>query len=147
MSQWYLNFDWLIAAFSYKPAHLSSFLLAIYSVITAKNLEEIPKPSSPLSKFYRYHFFFFFHSMWKFPGQGLNPHHSCCSDNARILNLLHHEGTLRYHLELTLFTFCHHCEGSHNLLLFWWQKQHPNCLPYSNLATTLVQSALHMAKW
>ena len=36
--------------------------------------------------------------MWKFSGYGLNLHHSmdpsCCSDNARILNPLHHKRTL-----------------------------------------------------
>ena len=37
------------------------------------------------------------HGLRKFPGQGLNPHHSsdlsCCSDKHRILNTLHHKGT------------------------------------------------------
>ena len=40
--------------------------------------------------------------MWKFPGQGLNPHHSsnpsCSSDNARSLTLCAAQGLLLSHL-------------------------------------------------
>ena len=87
--------------FSFLPASsfflnpLSTFSVSAYLLCLL--LLPLPLPPSLISKLITIHFFFLFlflffglnHSIWNFPGQGLNPHHSsspsCCSDNTRSL--------------------------------------------------------------